>query len=145
MRWLHNISFSSSSSSSTSSSLSPHKRSSSSFSSSSMATEETLPSIRRGHGSRISRNNHRSLRLGGGGGDERPKLIRQRKLRHLTDQDLAGKKKAGGTTGSSCGFWCPSEVSFCFGCCAITASIARAFWRWGLEVAFAQGEASRWF
>ncbi|XP_061972988.1 mitogen-activated protein kinase kinase kinase 5-like isoform X2 [Populus nigra] len=90
MRWLHNISFSSSSS--TSSSLSPHKRSSSSFSSSSMAREETLPSIRRGHGSRISRNNHRSLTLGGGG-DERPKLIRQRKLRHLTDQDLAGEKK----------------------------------------------------
>lgn len=97
MRWLHNISFSSSSSPSTSSpstssSLSPHKRSSSSFSSSSMATEETFPSIRRGHDSRISRNNHRSLRSGGGG-DERPKLIRQRKLRHLTDQDLAGQKK----------------------------------------------------
>ncbi|KAJ6736669.1 MAP KINASE KINASE KINASE SSK2-RELATED-RELATED [Salix viminalis] len=86
MRWLHNISFSSS----TSSSLSPHKRSSSSFSSSSMDTEETFPSIRRGHGSRISRNNNRSLRVGG---DERPKLIRQRKLRHLTDQDLAGQQK----------------------------------------------------
>ena len=88
MRWLHNISFSSSSS--TSSSLSPHKRSSSSFSSSSMATEETFPSITRGHGSRISRNNHPSVRVGG---DERPKLIRQRKLRHLTDQDLAGQQK----------------------------------------------------
>lgn len=55
-----------------------------------MDTEETFPSIRRGHGSRISRNNNRSLRVGG---DERPKLIRQRKLRHLTDQDLAGQQK----------------------------------------------------
>ncbi|CAK7337624.1 unnamed protein product [Dovyalis caffra] len=64
-----------------------------------MATDETFPSVRRGHGRRINRNNRSSLRIGGdsgGGGydgDERPKLSRQRKLRHLTDQDLAGHKK----------------------------------------------------
>lgn len=90
MRWIHNFSSSSSSSSSsTSSSLSIHKTSTSS-----MTTDETFSSVRRAHGSRFSRKNPRSLRIGGGYDfGDRPKISREKNWRHLTDQDLPGHQK----------------------------------------------------
>ncbi|KAJ6733065.1 MITOGEN-ACTIVATED PROTEIN KINASE KINASE KINASE 5 [Salix koriyanagi] len=93
MRWIHNFSSSSStstsSSSSTSSSLSIHKTSTSS-----MTTDETFSSVRRAHGSRFSRNNPRSLRIGGGYDfGDRPKISRQKNSRHLIDEDLPGHQK----------------------------------------------------
>jgi len=62
-----------------------------------MATDENFSSVRRGHGSRFSWNNPRGLRIGGGGGGydcrDRPRISRQKNLRHLIDQDLPGHQK----------------------------------------------------
>ncbi|KAH8503414.1 hypothetical protein H0E87_014622 [Populus deltoides] len=61
-----------------------------------MATDENFSSVRRGHGSRFSWNNPRGLRIGGGGGydcRDRPRISRQKNLRHLIDQDLPGHQK----------------------------------------------------
>ncbi|XP_021668040.2 mitogen-activated protein kinase kinase kinase 5 isoform X2 [Hevea brasiliensis] len=90
MRWLQNISFSSSSNPSTSapSSSSPQPTFSSSSSSSSSAAVGDVtfsPSRKHSHKSYI-RAGPLGLRFGGGGG---PRLTRQRKLRHLAENEVA--------------------------------------------------------